>query len=277
MVYWHVEKKALCIYSQVKRCSSSEVAAMIEGVLRHCTEMTVTKNYVDTHGQSEVAFAFTHLLGFQLMPRLNGIQRQRLYLPDQASADAYPQLQPVLTRGIQWDLIRQQYDEMIKYATALRVGTAEAEAILRRFTRTGVQHPTYQALAELGKVRKTIFLCHYLHDELMRREVQAGLNVIENWNSANGFILFGKGGELATNKREDQELAVLALHLLQICLVYINTLMVQQVLGEPGWRERMGEADRRGLTPLFYAHVNPYGAFNLDLATRLDIQDVSAL
>jgi TnpA family transposase len=277
MVYWHVEKKALCIYSQVKRCSSSEVAAMIEGVLRHCTEMTVTKNYVDTHGQSEVAFAFTHLLGFQLMPRLNGIQRQRLYLPASDEADTYPHLQSVLTRGIQWDLIRQQYDELIKYATALRLGTADAEAILRRFTRTGLQHPTYRALAELGKVRKTIFLCHYLHDEMMRREVHAGLNVIENWNSANGFILFGKGGELATNKREDQELAVLALHLLQICLVYINTLMLQQVLADPVWRGHMGAAERRGLTPLFYAHVNPYGEFKLDLEKRLDIEDGPAL
>ena len=34
MIYWHVEKKSVCIYSQLKRCSSSEVAAMIEGVLR---------------------------------------------------------------------------------------------------------------------------------------------------------------------------------------------------------------------------------------------------
>jgi hypothetical protein len=31
MIYWHVEKKANCIYSQLKRCSASEVAAMIEG------------------------------------------------------------------------------------------------------------------------------------------------------------------------------------------------------------------------------------------------------
>ena len=35
MIYWHVEEKSACIYSQLKRCSSSEVAAMIEGVLRH--------------------------------------------------------------------------------------------------------------------------------------------------------------------------------------------------------------------------------------------------
>lgn len=269
MVYWHVEKKALCIYSQVKRCSSSEAAAMIEGVLRHCTDMTITKNYVDTHGQSEVAFAFTHLLGFQLMPRLNGIHRQRLYLPDSDSANLYPQLQQVLSRGIRWDLIRQQYDEMIKYTTALRLGTADAEAILRRFTRTNVQHPTYQALGELGKVRKTIFLCHYLHDETIRREIHAGLNVIENWNSANDFIFFGKGGELATNKLEDQELAVLSLHLLQICMVYVNTLMLQEVLAEPAWGAPMTDEDRRGLTPLFYSHVNPYGEFKLDMEERL--------
>ncbi|XOD55302.1 Tn3 family transposase (plasmid) [Deinococcus sp. VB343] len=53
MVYWHVEKNSVCIYSQLKSCSSSEVAAMIEGVLRHDTEMDVEKNYVDTHGQTK--------------------------------------------------------------------------------------------------------------------------------------------------------------------------------------------------------------------------------
>jgi TnpA family transposase len=36
MIYWHVEHKSTWIYSQLKTCSSSEVAAMIEGVLRHC-------------------------------------------------------------------------------------------------------------------------------------------------------------------------------------------------------------------------------------------------
>jgi len=58
MVYWHVEERSVCIYSQLKACSSSEVAAMIEGVLRHETEMAIDKTYVDTHGQSEVGFAF---------------------------------------------------------------------------------------------------------------------------------------------------------------------------------------------------------------------------
>jgi hypothetical protein len=43
---------------------------MIQGVLRHQSEMDIQRQYVDTHGQSHVAFAFCHLLGFRLLPRL---------------------------------------------------------------------------------------------------------------------------------------------------------------------------------------------------------------
>ena len=115
---------------------------MIEGVLRHCTEMEVEQQYVDSHGQSEVAFAFSYLLGFDLMPRLKAIASQKLSRPHPGNADAYPNLQPILTQPINWGLIRQHYDDMIKYTTALRLGTAEPESILRRFTRNNVQHPT---------------------------------------------------------------------------------------------------------------------------------------
>ena len=272
MIYWHVEKHATCIYSQLKTCSSSEVAFMLEGLLRHGTEMEVEKNYVDTGGQSEVGFAFCHLLGFHLLPRLKGIHRQKLYRPIAGQADAYPHLQTILERPIRWDLIRQQYDQMIKYATALRLGTADAETILKRFTRSQFQHPTYRAIVELGKAIKTVFLCQYLHEEALRHEINDGLQVVENWNSANDFIFFGKGGEIATNRFEDQELAMLSLHLLQISLVYINTLMIQQVLADRGWLERMAPDDLRALTPLIYAHINPYGRFELDMRKRLHLE-----
>jgi TnpA family transposase len=271
MIYWHVEKKSLCIYSQLKSPSSSEVAAMIEGVIRHCTEMAVDRQYVDSHGQSEVAFAFCRLLGFQLLPRLKNIGRQRLYRPVVGQPDAYPRLQHVLTRQIDWELIRQQYDEMVKYATALRLGTAETEAILRRFTRNNLQHPTYRALAELGKAVKTIFLCRYLHDEALRREINDGLNVIEHWNSANDFVFFARRGELVSNRREDQEISMLSLHLLQNCMVFVNTLMLQQVLAQPHWANRLTPRDRHAITPLIWDHVNPYGRYELDMESRIPI------
>jgi TnpA family transposase len=265
MIYWHVERKSTCIYSQLKSCSSSEVAAMIEGLLRHCTSADIQKNYVDTHGQSEVAFAFCHLLGFRLLPRLKGIASQKLYRPEAGNPSDYENLQPILTRVINWDIIRNQYDEMIKYATALRLGTAETEAILQRFTRNNLQHPTYQALSELCRAIKTIFLCQYLELEELRREIHEGLNVIENWNSANTFIYYGKGGEFASNRLDDQEISMLSLYLLQISMVYINTHMVQDVLKDDDWLKRLTTEDYRGLTPLFYGHVDPYGTLKLEL------------
>ncbi|MEO0802797.1 MAG: Tn3 family transposase, partial [Cyanobacteria bacterium J06642_2] len=69
---------------------------------------------------------------------------------------------------------------------------------------------------------------------------------------------------------------MLCLHLLQLSLVYINTLMIQQVLVDPSWMERMGEEERRALTALFYKHVNPYGRFSLDMSTRLEIETMAA-
>jgi TnpA family transposase len=119
---------------------------------------------------------------------------------------------------------------------------------------------------------KTVFLCQYRHEEALRREINDGLQVIENWNSANDFIFFGKRDEIAINRLEDQELAMLSLHLLQIALVYINTLMIQQVLADRAWLDRMAAEALRALTPLIYAHVNPYDTFELDLKKRLHLE-----
>ncbi len=95
--------------------------------------------------------------------------------------------------------------------------------------------------------------------------------MVERWNGTNGFIFFGKGGEVATNRLDDQEVSVLSLHLLQVALVYVNTLMLQTVLAEEEWMARMADEDFRALTPLIHSHVNPYGAFELDMKKRLPL------
>ncbi len=135
--------------------------------------------------------------------------------------------------------------------------------------RTNVQHPTYKALAELGKGVKTAFLCAIYTPKHYAGEINEGLNVIEQWNGANDFVFFAKRGDLASNRHEDHEVSMLSLHLLQNCLVFINTLMLQQVLKRPHWTKRLTAIDLRAITPLIWEHVNPYGRFELDMETRL--------
>lgn len=271
MIYWHVDKHATCIYSQLKTCTSSEVGSMIEGVLRHSTKMDMKETYVDTHGQSTVGFGFSGLLKFDLLPRLKRIHKQKLYYPFSGDRKKYPNLDLILEKPIKWNLIREQYDEMIKNAVALKIGTAETDVILKRFSKDNFNHPTYLAICELGKVIKTIFLCRYLSDEKLRVEINEALNVVERVNGFMAFIFYGRLGEISTNKKADQELAILCLHLLQVCMVYINTLMIQEILSNPVWDNRLNTEDRRALTPLIHAHINPYGLFPLDMKERINI------
>lgn len=271
MIYWHVDTNAACIYSQLKTCSSSEVGAMIKGVLDHCTEMDMKQGYVDTHGQSTIGFAFSYLLHFDLLPRLKNINKQKLYYPTAKHKANYPNLSSILKSSINWNLIRECYDEVIKHVAALRTGIVEPDVLIKRFSKDNYEHPVYKALTEIGKAVKTIFLCRYLSSEELRIEIHSALNVVERLNSVMGFIFYGKLGEISTNNKEDQELAVVCLHLLQVCMVYINTLIIQDILSDPAWENRLTAEDMRALTPLIHAHINPYGLFTLDMNQRLVI------
>ncbi|MFI9245352.1 Tn3 family transposase [Streptomyces sp. NPDC053086] len=70
---------------------------------------------------------------------------------------------------------------------------------------------------------------------------------------------------------------MLALHLLQSALVHVNTLLLQGILSEEKWQERLTDADRRALSPLLWTHVNPYGRFELDMNNRLDLTPEATL
>nr|WP_251016431.1 transposase [Streptomyces sp. ISL-99] len=64
---------------------------------------------------------------------------------------------------------------------------------------------------------------------------------------------------------------MLALHLPQSALVHVNALLMQEVLADPKWADKLTAADRRALSPLLWTHVNPYGRFELDMNSHLDL------
>lgn len=51
---------------------------------------------------------------------------------------------------------------------------------------------------------------------------------------------------------ESQEILMPSLHLLQISLVYVNTLTIQRVFAEPEWQNRLTAVD---LSPLRWRHA----------------------
>lgn len=271
MVYWHVDENALCVYAQLKTCSSSEVGAMLKGILQHCTNMEMNQVYTDTHGQSTLAFGVSELSNFDLLPRLKNIYSQKLYYPSSSHKAEYDNLSLILKEPINWKLIENYYDEAVKHIAALKIGTMESDVFVKRFSKDNYQHPVYRAIIEIGKASKTIFLCRYLISEELRIEIHEAQNVVERLNSIMGFIFYGKLGEISTNVKEYQELGIVCLHLLQACMAYINTLIFQKVLSRPEWQNLLTSEDKRALNVLFHSHINPYGLFPLDLSKRLGI------
>jgi TnpA family transposase len=276
LIYWTVDTVgSMAVHSQLISCSASEVHAMVEGAMRHGTSMEVEQNFVDSHGASFVGFGITRLLDFDLIARFKQVNTMKLYVPGSAGQYAYPALAPALTRPVRWEIIENNYDLMMKYATAIRLRTASTEALLRRFT-SETTHPAYAAMLETGRAQRSIFLARWLRDRDLQRETESGLNVVENYNGVNDYIRFGKRGELASNRREEQELGMLCLHILQSSLGLVNTLMIQDTLALPEWDGILTDADRRGLTPVFYANMTPYGEIQLRTDRRLDLTGLPA-
>jgi TnpA family transposase len=66
----------------------------------------------------------------------------------------------------------------------------------------------------------------------LQREINTGLNVVESWNRDNSVIFYGKDGDIATNRRDEQELAMACLRILQAAQV--NSTMSQNARARSG-------------------------------------------
>src|SRR3546814_20163564 len=131
---------------------------MMEAVLRHCTDMEIQRQDVDSHGQSAVGFALCRRVGFELAPRLKAIARQKLALPDVGMRTRPPHLQPILSSPINWAEIAQHYDAMFKYAVAIQTKTDAPEAILPRSRRPEQLPPTSKTGKESRRVRASQYV-----------------------------------------------------------------------------------------------------------------------
>jgi hypothetical protein len=98
--------------------------------------------------------------------------------------------------------------------------------------------------------------------------------VVESFNSASKDLFYGKAGDLTGDERENVEVSALALHLIAATITYLNTHLVQIVLRDPAWHKRLTTADRRGLTALFWTHLNLYRRFELDMNRHLELDGV---
>lgn len=146
----------------------------------------------------------------------------------------------------------------------------KASDILRVLQADGRPRSLGKAIAELGKLPKTVHLLNYLNDGTYRRTIGRQLNLHELRHSLARAVFFGKKGEVRKRYREGQEDRLGALGLVVNAVSLWNTRYVGltlETLAAEGFEARTEDVER--LSPLRHEHVNLLGRYQFSLAENL--------
>jgi TnpA family transposase len=221
----------------------------------------------DTAAYSDVLFGVFHLLGYQFSPRLADLGEARFWRIDPA-AD-YGPLNALSRNRLQIERIARNWDDLLRIAGSLKMGTVSASELLRSLLRGKRPFSMACALAELGRIGKTLYLLHYLDDEAYRRRIQVQLNRHESRHSLAREVMHGRRGEIRQAYREGQEDQLGALGLVLNIIILWNTLYLEYLEAALSHLRRRGEtvltADVARLSPLGSEHINLLGRYAFHL------------
>ena len=231
-------------------------------VLGQETELRPMKIMTDTGAYSDVMFGLFRLLGYRFSPRLADVGDTRFWRID-PDAD-YGSFNGISQkRKINLELIAAHWDDLLRLAGSLKLGKVSPANIMR-ILQTG-DSPTQlaKALAEFGRIDKTIHILNYIDDEDKRRDTLIQLNRGESRHSLAREVFHGKRGELQQRYREGQEDQLGSLGLVTNVIILWNTIYIQAALDQ---LRKEGFAvlddDVARLSPLIHAHVNMLGRYS---------------
>ena len=229
-------------------------------VLEQPTALGPTEIVTDTGAYTDVIFGLFALLGYRFSPRLADIGGARFWRVDPA-AD-YGALDGVARHRLDLGLIARHWDDLLRLAGSLKLGLVQANTVMR--TLQVAERPTRlaRAVAEVGRLDKTLHALSYLDDEAQRRRILRQLNRGEERHRLARAVFHGKRGELRQRYQQGQEDQLNALGLVVNVIVLWNTLYLDAVLAAlraEGYPVR--EEDAARLSPLGCEHINLLGRY----------------
>jgi len=128
----------------------------------------------DTTGTSDMIFGLFWLLGYQFSPRLADAGEAVFWRIDK-NAD-YGPLDEIARSCVNTRRIEQHWDEMMRIAGSLKIGTVHASELIRSLLKSDKPSSLAQAIIDLGRINKTLYLLNYIDDEDYRRRILNQLN-----------------------------------------------------------------------------------------------------
>ncbi len=241
---------------------------LLEGLLEQQTGLNPTEIMTDTTGTSDIVFGLFWLLGYQFSPRLADAGEAVFWRIDK-EAD-YGMLNELARGCAKPQKIVQHWDDMLRTAGSLKLGTVHASELIRTLLRSERPSSLAQAIIEVGRINKTVYLLNYIDDEDYRRRILTQLNRGEGRHAVARAICHGQRGEIRKRYREGQEDQLGALGLVVNAAVLWNTIYMQAALDHMQQQSvEIKEEDEARLSPLVYGHINVLGHYSFTLAEQI--------
>jgi TnpA family transposase len=238
---------------------------ILDGLLEQETNLRPTEVMTDTASYSDLVFGLFRVLGYQFSPRIADIGDARFWRIDR-DAD-YGPLDALARNRINLDLVVENWDDILRVAGSLMVGRVAASDLIRSLQAGGRPTALGRAIAEIGRVPKTVHLLAYSDDESYRRRILVRLSRHESRHSLARAVFHGQRGELRQHYREGQEEQLGALGLVVNAIVLWNTRYADaalQHLRETG--AVLLPEDVQRLSPLGFEHINLVGRYHFGLS-----------
>jgi TnpA family transposase len=260
-VYTHTSNQYSVFSSQVISCGPREALYVLDGLLENDTNLQPREHYTDTHGFTEQLFGLCYLLGFSFMPRLKDLADQQLYKI--SKTEDYGELNSIFRQTIDWQLIEEQYDQLVKIAASLKNKTAPAHVVLKRLINATPADHISKALTQLGRIIKSIFILKYLGDEKMRRKIQKQLNRGEQRHGLAKWLFFANHGQFRTGDYEEIMNKVSCLSILSNAALIWNTIEIGKIIEQLRLGgEEIKDENIAGISALIFRHIIPSGTYH---------------
>jgi TnpA family transposase len=119
----------------------------------------------DTAGYRDLVFGLFWLLGYQFSPRPADLGEARFWRIDPTAA--YGELDRLARPRVNTKLIARNWDDMLRVAGSLKLGTISASELTRSLLRSNRPSTLARAISELGRIPKTLHLLTYIDDRLI--------------------------------------------------------------------------------------------------------------
>ena len=242
---------------------AGEAAHVIDGLLYHEADLSITTHHTDGGGVSDHVFALAYLLGFSFAPRIPNLAERRLYAFGAGSN--WPALTSFIAGAVDEKLITAHWDDVLRLAASVRTGTVSASLMLKRLGSYPRQNGLALALREIGRIERTLFTLDWLEDPELRRQATAELNKGEARNALARAVCFHRLGRLRDRAAEAQQHRASGLALVTAAIALWNTVYLDRAIQSlQRQEESVTEELLAHLAPVGWQHINLTGDYLWD-------------